>query len=138
MVYDNDTEIIMHHLSKSLDSNIKPDLVKVFSSLAKNFDGMYNIAFINGHGDIVLARDPYGFRPLVYGFNDGVFMAASESNALINCGITDYKPLKPGHLILIKNGNIKITKFKKNFFWNETVLGDVFIQILSLVNIQKS
>ncbi len=111
MIHQTDTEIIMHNLAKELAPAKKPNLINVFSNLAKKFDGMYNIAFINADGDIVVSRDPHGFRPLVYGFNNGMFMAASESNALINCGITKYKSLQPGYLIWVKNGKIKIAKF---------------------------
>jgi len=62
---------------------------------------------------MVILRDPYGFRPLCYGKVGDAFLAASESNALINCGITNYKDLKPGEMINITNGDIKIKKFAK-------------------------
>ncbi len=113
MTYDNDTEIIMHYLARELKGDTRPNLVKVFSNLAKKFDGCYNITFINAEGEIVVVRDPYGFRPLVYGFSDDkkVFLAASESAALINCGIKDINSLQPGHMIYIKNGKIEIKKY---------------------------
>ncbi|MCH8328887.1 MAG: amidophosphoribosyltransferase [Nanoarchaeota archaeon] len=113
MIYDNDTEIIMHYLARQFKGDERPDLVKVFSNLSKKFDGCYNIAFINAEGEIAVVRDPYGFRPLVYGFSKdkNIFMAASESVALINCGIKDIKPLQPGHMIHIKNGKIEIKKY---------------------------
>ena len=113
MTYDNDTEIIMHYLARELIGDIRPNLVKVFSSLAKKFDGCYNIAFINAEGEIAVVRDPYGFRPVVYGFSEDkkVFMAASESVALVNCGIHDIKPLQPGHMIHISNGKIEVKKY---------------------------
>ena len=116
MIYDNDTEIIMHYLSKELEGDVKPNLVDVFSRLAKKFDGCYNINFINAEGEIVVARDPYGFRPLVYGWSKDkkIFMAASESVALINCGIKDVKPLQPGHLVHISDGKIQIKKFAES------------------------
>tara|TARA_B100000315_G_scaffold133360_2_gene122873 strand:- start:896 stop:2452 length:1557 start_codon:yes stop_codon:yes gene_type:complete len=113
IVYDNDTEIIMHFLSRQLKGDTRPDLVKVFSNLAETFDGCYNLSFINAEGEIVVVRDPYGFRPLVYGWSEDkkIFMAASESVALINCGIKDIKPLQPGHLVHIGDGKVQIKKF---------------------------
>tara|TARA_Y100000294_G_scaffold177139_1_gene201602 strand:+ start:106 stop:1659 length:1554 start_codon:yes stop_codon:yes gene_type:complete len=116
LTYDNDTEILMHYISLELGKKEKSDLVNVFSELSKKFDGCYNIAFINAEGEIVVARDPYGFRPLAYGFSEdkNIFMAASESNALVNCGIKDVKPLQPGHMIHISNGKIKIKKFAES------------------------
>jgi|TARA_B100001964_G_scaffold245254_1_gene331047 amidophosphoribosyltransferase len=113
MIYDNDTEIIMHFLARQLKGDKRPDLVKVFSELAKKFDGCYNIAFINAEGEIAVARDPYGFRPLVYGFSKdkNTFMVASESVALINCGIKNIKPLQPGYMIHIKKGKVEVRKY---------------------------
>jgi len=117
LTYDNDTEILMHYISQELLLGGKDkknyDLQKVFSDLAKKLDGCYNIAFMNADGEIVVARDPYGFRPVVYGFTEdkNIFMAASESNALANCGIKHIKPLQPGYMIHIKNDTVKIKKF---------------------------
>lgn len=116
ITYDNDTEIIMHYLARELKGDVRPNLVNVFSNLAKKFDGCYNIVFINAEGEIIVARDPYGFRPLVYGFSQDkkVFMAASESVALVNCGIQDIKPLQAGYLIHIIDGKVEIKKFAES------------------------
>src|SRR5579871_2120351 len=61
---DTDTEIIMHYLSHELRGEERPDLVEVFRNLSRLFDGAYNIVFMNAMGDMVVARDPKGFRPL--------------------------------------------------------------------------
>ncbi len=114
IIYDTDTEILMHYISRELRGPSRPNLVKVFSRLAQKLDGCFNIAFINAFGEIVVLRDPYGFRPVVYGWRDDMFLAASESNALINCGVTDYKSLEPGHLIHIKNGHVDIKKYAES------------------------
>jgi len=108
-----DTEMIMHYLSKELIGDKKPDLVKVFSNLAKQFDGAYNIVFVNAYGDMVIARDPYGFRPLCYGYKDDMLLAASESNALLNCGIDkqDIKDVEPGMMILIQDNKVSFKRY---------------------------
>ncbi|MBI2654802.1 amidophosphoribosyltransferase [Candidatus Woesearchaeota archaeon] len=114
IVYDTDTEILMHYLSRELRGSNKPNLVKVFTRLAQKLDGCFNIAFMNAFGEMIILRDPYGFRPVVYGWKDDMFLAASESNALINCGVTEYKHLPPGHMIYIKNGDLKIIKYAES------------------------
>ena len=114
MVYDTDTEVIMHYLARELIGSRKPNLTKVFNTLAKKFDGAYNIAFINGFGDLVVIRDPLGIRPLCYAIKDGDLLVASESNALVNCGFTKYRSLKPGYMILAQNGNISIKKYAES------------------------
>ena len=114
IVYNTDTEILMHYLSRELRGSVSPNLVKVFTRLAQKLDGCFNIAFINAFGDMVVLRDPYGFRPIVYGWKDDIFLAASESNALINCGVTDYKHLEAGHLIYVKNSNVQVRKYAES------------------------
>ena len=114
ITFDTDTEIIMHYLSTELLGNECPDMVGVFSRLSKRFDGSYNIAFMNGYGDMVISRDPLGIRPLCYAEKDGVFLAASESSALSNCGFTEFKTLEPGHLILIKDDKISVHQYAKS------------------------
>ncbi|MBU1704863.1 MAG: class II glutamine amidotransferase [Nanoarchaeota archaeon] len=113
MTLDNDTEVIMHYISKELIGETKPSMSGVFSNLAKKFDGSYNIAFINGYGDIIVTRDPIGNRPLVYSIEDGNLLVASESNALVNCGAHNFKSLEPGKMIEVNNGNVEIKQFAK-------------------------
>ena len=116
MIYNTDTEVIMHYIAREIYRNkARPKLIDVFSNLRKKFDGCYNIAFINAYGEMVVLRDPHGFRPLCYGFNeDGMFLAASESNALINCGIKDYKSVKPGEMVHINNGDVNVKRYAKS------------------------
>src|SRR5207244_11817569 len=63
---DTDTEVIQHYLSHELRGDERPDLVQVFRNLSEKFDGAYNIVFMNALRDLVVARDPKGFRPLCY------------------------------------------------------------------------
>ena len=93
---DTDTEVIMHYLSYELRGDDRPDLVEVFRNLSQQFDGAYNIVFLNALGDMVVLRDPKGFRPLCYAQDGPLFAAASESVALSNLGFTDIKTLEPG------------------------------------------
>ena len=114
IIYNTDTEILMHYLSRELRGSNRPSLVKVFTRLAQKLDGCFNIAFINAFGEMIVLRDPYGFRPIVYGWKDDMFLVASESNALINCGVTEYKHLEPGYLIYISNGHVQIKKYAES------------------------
>ena len=111
-IHNNDTEIIMHYLARELKGSKRPNLVEVFTRLSKKFDGCYNITFTNAYGEMIIMRDPKGFRPLSYAIKDGNLFAASESNALVNLGIHDSKCLEPGHLIYVdEKGKISIHKY---------------------------
>jgi amidophosphoribosyltransferase len=108
-----DTEVIMHYLSHelSLCGDERPDLVEVFRRLSRKFDGAYNLVFLNARGDMVVLRDPKGFRPLCYAQDGPLFAAASESVALSNLGFREVHTLTPGEMILIQDGVIRKERF---------------------------
>ncbi len=108
---DTDTEIIMHYLSHELRGEERPDLVDVFRNLSRYFDGAYNIVFLNARGDMAVARDPKGFRPMCYAVDGRLFAAASESVPLLNLGFRDVRSLRPGQMILIQDGEISFHDF---------------------------
>jgi amidophosphoribosyltransferase len=108
-----DTEVIMHYLSHELSQcgDDRPDLVQVFRRLARQFDGAYNLVFLNARGDMVVLRDPHGFRPLCYAQDGSLFAAASESVALLNLGFKEVRSLQPGEMILIEDGQLRLERF---------------------------
>jgi amidophosphoribosyltransferase len=108
---DTDTEVILHCLSRELRGDDQPDLVQVFRNLSEIFDGAYNMVFLNAMGDMVVARDPKGIRPLCYAIDGPLFAAASESVPLQNLGFKDIRDVEPGQLILIQNGKLRFERF---------------------------
>jgi amidophosphoribosyltransferase len=110
---DTDTEVIMHYLSHELSQcgNDRPDLAHIFSNLSRLFDGAYNLVYLDAMGDMVVLRDPNGFRPLCYAQDGPLFAAASESVPLLNLGFQDVKSVEPGQMILIQDGQIRLQRF---------------------------
>jgi amidophosphoribosyltransferase len=108
---DSDTEIIMHYLANELRGDNPPDLVEVFRNLSRKFDGAYNIVFLNAMGDMVVLRDPKGFRPLCYAQDGPLFAAASESVPLSNLGFRDVRSLEPGEMIVVQNNHVRLERF---------------------------
>jgi amidophosphoribosyltransferase len=108
---ETDTEIIMHYLSHELRGDDSPDLIEVFRNLSEKFDGAYNIVFMNAMGDMVVLRDPTGFRPLCIAQDGPLFAAASESVPLLNLGFKDIRSLEPGELVLIQNNQVRSVRF---------------------------
>ena len=78
-----DTEIVMHLISQE-----------------------YNIVFLNALGDMFVARDPQGIRPMCYAVEGPLFAAADERLALAGLGFRDesIKNLEPGHTLIIESG----------------------------------
>ncbi len=108
---NTDTEAIMHYLSYELRNDQRPDLVQVFRNLSRRFDGAYNLVFLNAMGDMVVMRDPKGFRPLCYALEGPLFAAASESVALANLGFTYIQSLQPGEMIVIQDNRFRIERY---------------------------
>jgi amidophosphoribosyltransferase len=108
---DLDTEIIMHYLSYELRGDDRPDLVQVFRSLSERFDGAYNLVYLNAMGDMVVFRDPRGFRPLCWAREGPLFAAASESVALTNLGFKKTQPLEPGEMIVIQDNEMRVERY---------------------------
>lgn len=99
---DTDTEILMHSISHELqDEGPVIDWVGVFARLAERFDGAYNVVLLSATGQLVVARDPSGFRPLCIAHEGPLFAAASESVPLANLGFSKIESLPPGHLALV-------------------------------------
>ena len=109
---DTDTEILMHSLSYELqqEGNVI-DWRGVFSRLAERFDGAYNVVLLSALGDLVVARDPLGFRPLCIAEEGPLFAAASESVPLANLGFTNIRSLEPGTLVVANNDGVRIERF---------------------------
>ncbi len=85
---DTDTEIIMHTISLEMSGDRRPSLVDVMCNISRKFDGAYSLVLLNSLGDMLVARDPLGLKPLCYAKEGQLFAAASESVALLNLGFS--------------------------------------------------
>ena len=114
---ETDTEILMHELSRELSGDLRPSLCELMRNVSRRFDGAYSLVFLNAQGDMLVARDPLGIKPLVYAKEGPLFAAASESVALLNLG---FKPenihsLLPGQAITITaDGRFEIERFSSS------------------------
>lgn len=112
---DTDTEIIMHELGRELSNpgSASRPLPEIFATVAAQFDGAYSLALLNARGEMLLARDPMGIKPLCYALQGPLFAAASESVALLNLGFepSNIHSLQPGQCILVDPSGVKISQF---------------------------
>lgn len=110
---DNDTEIIMHEISRELSGDRRPGLIEMWRNVARRFDGAYSLVYLNALGDMLVARDPLGIKPLCYAWQPPLFAAASESVALLNLGFQpeNIKSLLPGQAVAISGGRLSIERF---------------------------
>lgn len=110
---ENDTEIILHAISRQLSGDQRPTPIEVCSQVNQLFDGAYSLALINALGDMLVARDPLGIKPLCYAFDGALFAAASESVALLNLGFAadSIQSLTPGQAVTIRDGKLAVETF---------------------------
>jgi amidophosphoribosyltransferase len=108
-----DTEIIMHEISRELSGDRRPSLIEVMRNIATRFDGAYSLVLLNAQGEMMIARDPLGNKPLCYAIEGPLLAAASESVALANLGYRpeSIKSLEPGHAITVVDNEFSIEKF---------------------------
>jgi amidophosphoribosyltransferase len=112
---ETDTEVIMHQICAALSTERRPALIDVCRHFARKFDGAYSIVFLDALGNMMVARDPLGIKPLSYAVEGPLFAAASESVALLNLGFAaeSIKSVPPGHAITISDGRFEIQPFAK-------------------------
>ena len=113
LVRQTDTEVLMHEISRQLEVQDSDCLIEMIRSVSKRLDGAYSLAMLNAKGEMLIARDPLGIKPMCYAIQGAMFAAASESVALLNLGFkrSEIKSLKPGHAITIVDGEISIEQF---------------------------
>lgn len=80
----------------------------------RELDGDYAFAYAK-NGEILLARDPAGVKPLYYGGTGDMFTFSSEIKSLLSVGISEIFALMPGYMLSYRSGRLtekKVTGFK--------------------------
>lgn len=97
-----DTEMIAYHIARErLQTASAEDAVK---NAMKKLKGAYSLV-ISSPCKLIGARDPFGFRPLVIGKRENMYVLASETCALDAVGAEFVRDVKPGEIVkLDKNG----------------------------------
>jgi amidophosphoribosyltransferase len=102
----SDTELMLHLISRSRQSNFYDSLTETLLQL----QGAYSLSML--HNDSLLAvRDPLGFRPLYWGEKNGIIVFASETCGLDILKIDNYRPVKPGEMVVCQKGGTYTKQF---------------------------
>ena len=100
----SDTETIAYIITKERLS--APSIEEAVSRAMNTLDGAYSLILMSPQ-KLLLARDPYGFRPLCYGrTKDGVYVAASESCAIRAVGAEFIRDVEPGEILIFSKDGI--------------------------------
>ena len=111
-----DSEILMHEISRFWSHHApggRDAMIDMMKTVGAQLDGAYSLAYINAHGEMLIARDPLGIKPLCYAVKGPLVAAASESVALSNLGFEreDMNFLPPGHMLTIVDNEISVDQF---------------------------
>jgi amidophosphoribosyltransferase len=95
-----------HALAALIIQNLEKtkSLPKAVSKLMTVVDGACSITGILDDGTLFAFKDPFGIKPLCYGFSDGKYAFSSESTGLAINGIEWQRELRPGELLIVKDG----------------------------------
>lgn len=98
----SDTEIILHLIAKSKET----DQIRQIVDALNQIQGAFSLAILTDSA-LIVARDPYGFRPLAVGKVEGAFVIASETcgfdiiNAEYQCDV------EPGEVLVFDRDSLK-------------------------------
>lgn len=98
----SDTELFLHLISRSIQSNFLDALMEALGILK----GAYSLVIMHDN-TLYAMRDPWGFRPLYVGTQDGLTVIGSESCALDIMNIKDYRSVEPGEIIQIDDQGMR-------------------------------
>lgn len=102
-ITNSDTEVIAHLLVKEL---LKSNFVEAIRRLMQCLTGSYSLTLLVDD-TVVAVRDPLGIKPLCIGKIDGGHIVASESAAVDVLGGTLIRDVRPGELVILKDGEIE-------------------------------
>lgn len=97
-----DTEVIIHLAASSPRATLRERLVDALSQLR----GSYSLVLLT-ESQMLAARDPFGFRPLVLGRKQEAFVIASESCALDLIEADLVREVEPGEILEIDSRGLR-------------------------------
>ena len=100
-----DTEVIVHLIARSKGKTFLDRLIHAL----RKVEGAYSLLFLT-EKEMVVARDPMGFRPLILGSLKGSPVIASETCAFDLIGAKFIREVEPGEVLLINEMGIKSFK----------------------------
>jgi len=100
-----DSEIILHLISRPNPAIGGGALAQALSRV----HGAYSLILM-GENELIAARDPFGFRPLVIGRLDEAIIFSSETCALDLVGAEFVREVEPGEVVVADEGGLRSFK----------------------------
>lgn len=97
-----DTEVIIHLIALSHENNTVDRLIAAL----KRVEGAYSLILLTAK-EMIAARDPYGFRPLVLGRLKDSYVVSSETCAFDLIGASYIREIEPGEILHITQEGVR-------------------------------
>jgi amidophosphoribosyltransferase len=98
----SDTEVIIHLIAASSADTLLGRIIDALSQVR----GAYSLVFLT-ETQVIAARDPHGFRPLVLGHVGDATVVTSETCALDLVDATYDREVAPGEIIIIDENGVE-------------------------------
>jgi amidophosphoribosyltransferase len=102
----SDSEMILHLVARSKRDSLSGALVEALGEVR----GAFSIVVL-GQNEILAARDPNGFRPLVLGMLDGAPVVASETCAFDLIGATYVRDIEAGEIVKLSEDGVESIRY---------------------------
>ncbi len=93
-----DSEVIIHLIAKSRKARLQDKVIDALSRL----EGAYSLAIMSGD-EMIIARDPHGFRPLCIGRLGDGYVFASETCAFDLIDAEFVREVEPGEILVLNS-----------------------------------
>ena len=107
---NSDTEVIVHLIARSPENQLK----KALRESLLRMEGAYSLAML-AKGCLIIARDPYGFRPMAFGQleHNGhtAYVFASETCAFDLIGAKYVSEVEPGEMVIVDSDGLHREQF---------------------------
>jgi amidophosphoribosyltransferase len=143
---NTDTELIVYEISRLIARQMsgqeklftKVDHTAICRGLANRLDGAYCLTYLTAQGELIVARDPNGLKPLCYAFDGSLFAAASESVALFNIGFqqNQIQPVPPGTILIVSEDGVELRDgIEPHFFVKQPSRKHCFFEWVYFANV---
>jgi amidophosphoribosyltransferase len=103
---DSDSEIFVHLISRSQEKSLRGRVAEALSQV----QGAFSLLFLTPN-EMIVARDPHGFRPLCLGGKGDAIVAASETCALDLVDATYVRDVEPGEIVSVTASGVESFKY---------------------------
>jgi amidophosphoribosyltransferase len=100
-----DTEVIVHLFARSRAASVEDAVIEALSQVR----GAFSLV-MSTKDQVLAARDPHGFRPLVLGRLGESVIVCSETCALDLIGATYVRDVEPGEVLVINRNGVRSIK----------------------------